>query len=97
LAASSLQLILVALVEIHATTKPGNPGLSGTGQRLIRYHPRVQRALVGQRVARKNSDELGTVVEVDGGTVKVKWDRGRTSYYRPAEPANVKLAESQES
>jgi len=48
---------------------------------------------VGQRVARKDSDELGTVVEVDSGLVKVKWDRGRTSYYRPRKPGNVKIAE----
>lgn len=49
---------------------------------------------LGQRVARKNSDELGTVVEVDRDLVKVKWDRGRTSYYRPYRPGNVKIAES---
>jgi hypothetical protein len=48
---------------------------------------------VGQRVARKNSDELGVVVEVAHGVVKVKWDRGKTSYYRPDEPGNVKFAE----
>jgi hypothetical protein len=48
---------------------------------------------VGQRVSRKNSDELGLVVQVVRGVVKVKWDRGRTSYYRPDMPANVKLAE----
>jgi hypothetical protein len=52
---------------------------------------------VGQRVARKNSDELGTVTEVDReGTIKVKWDRGRTSYYHPHTPANVKQAKSEE-
>jgi hypothetical protein len=48
---------------------------------------------VGQRVARKDSDELGAVVEADRGVVKVKWDRGKTSYYRPGEPGNVKRAE----
>jgi hypothetical protein len=48
---------------------------------------------VGQLVARKGSDELGVVVDVDNhGVVKVKWDRGRT--YHPHMPANVKLAES---
>jgi hypothetical protein len=46
-----------------------------------------------QRVVRKDSDELGTVVEVDRGVVKVKWDWGKTSYYLPGEPGNVKLAE----
>ena len=48
---------------------------------------------IGQRVSRKNSDELGFVVEVDRGVVKVKWNGGRTSYYRPGFPANVKVEE----
>jgi hypothetical protein len=51
---------------------------------------------VGQRVVRKNSEELGIIVQVDRGTVKVKWDRGRTSYYFLASPGNVKLAEAYE-
>jgi hypothetical protein len=51
---------------------------------------------VGQRVARKVSDELGVIVEVDRGVVKVKWDRGKTSYFRPEALGNVKLADSQE-
>jgi hypothetical protein len=46
----------------------------------------------GQRVSRKNSAELGVVANVERGVVKVKWDRGRTSYYRPGVPANVMLA-----
>ena len=51
---------------------------------------------VGQRVTRKTSDELGTVTEVDQyGAIKVKWDCGRTSYYHPNMPANVKMAESE--
>jgi hypothetical protein len=60
--------------------------------------PGLQRAdwQVGQRVARKNRDELGVVVEVDRGVVKVKWDRGATSYYRPDALCNVKVAESEE-
>jgi len=45
----------------------------------------------GQRVVREDSDEQGTIVEVDG-EIKVKWDRGRTSYYRRGVPANVRLA-----
>jgi hypothetical protein len=57
----------------------------------------VKHLEVGQLVSRKNSDELGLVVDVDNhGVVKVKWDRGRTSYFRPGLPANVKLAESPE-
>lgn len=46
----------------------------------------------GQRVSRRNSDELGVVTHVERGVVKVKWDRGRTSYYRPGAPANVMFA-----
>jgi hypothetical protein len=45
---------------------------------------------VGQRVVRKNTQELGTVVE-HNGSIKVKWDAGRTSYFRHSETANVKL------
>jgi hypothetical protein len=44
----------------------------------------------GQRVGRQGSDEQGTVVEADG-SVKVKWDGGRTSYFRRDRAANVKL------
>jgi hypothetical protein len=52
---------------------------------------------VGQRVARKDRDELGTVTEVArDGTIKVKWDSGRTGYYQPDTAANVKLAKSEE-
>ena len=45
---------------------------------------------IGQRVSRKNTRELGTVVE-NNGSMKVKWDAGRTSYFRHSEAANVKL------
>jgi hypothetical protein len=57
--------------------------------------PKVDRSnwKVGQRVARKDGNELGTVVEVCLGVVKVRWDRGSTSYYLPGEIGNVKLAE----
>jgi len=48
---------------------------------------------VGQRVARKNTQELGTVVE-HNGSIKVRWDGGRTSYFRHSETANVKLKEA---
>jgi hypothetical protein len=44
---------------------------------------------VGERVVRKSSVERGTVVEVDG-KVKVKWDKGSTSYYRRGEQGNVR-------
>jgi hypothetical protein len=42
----------------------------------------------GQRVSRIDTEELGTVVEADG-EIKVKWDGGRTSYFRRDKPANV--------
>jgi hypothetical protein len=51
---------------------------------------------IGQRVARRDSDELGTIVHADG-EIKVKWDRGRTSYYRRGVPANVQLTDDQEA
>ena len=46
----------------------------------------------GQRVRRKNADESGTVIEADG-EIKVKWDGGRTSYFRRDQQANVRLEE----
>jgi hypothetical protein len=46
-----------------------------------------------QRVSRKDGCDLGVVVSVDRRVVKVKWEQGRTSYYRPDVRANVKLAE----
>src|SRR3978361_776598 len=48
--------------------------------------------LVGQRVVRKNTDELGPIVHADG-EIKVKWDGGRTRYDRRGVPANVQLKE----
>ena len=45
--------------------------------------------LTGQRVERKDTDELGTVVKINGN-IKVKWDSGRTSYFRHGEPGNVR-------
>jgi hypothetical protein len=44
---------------------------------------------VGTRVKRKNTDQRGTVVEQDGGSTKVKWDGGKTSYYRHGELGDV--------
>jgi hypothetical protein len=46
--------------------------------------------LVGQRVSRTDTDELGTVVKING-SIKVKWDGGRTSYFRHGTKANIQL------
>ena len=43
---------------------------------------------VGQRVSRKTTDERGTVVDVNN-KIKVKWDDGRTSYFRRDREADV--------
>jgi len=43
---------------------------------------------VGQRVTRKDSPLQGTVVEADGN-VKVRWDNGRTSYFKRGMRGNV--------
>jgi hypothetical protein len=45
---------------------------------------------VGQRVSRKNTAEFGTVVKING-SIKVKWDGGRTSYFRHGDPGNIQL------
>ena len=45
---------------------------------------------VEQRVARRGTDELGTIVEVNSH-IKVKWDHGRTSYFRHGQQADVQL------
>jgi hypothetical protein len=45
---------------------------------------------VGQRVSRNNTDELGTVVKING-SIKVKWDGGSTSYFRHGIPGNIQL------
>ena len=47
---------------------------------------------VGQRVARDDSGEMGTIVEADS-EFKVKWDSGRTSYHRRKRPAKIQLIE----
>ncbi len=47
----------------------------------------------GRRVSRVDKlehEEGGTIVAANGD-IKVKWDNGRTSYYRRNVPANVKL------
>lgn len=45
---------------------------------------------VGQRVSRIDTEELGTVVKING-SIKVKWDGGRTSYFRHDTQANIQL------
>jgi hypothetical protein len=50
---------------------------------------------VGQRVSRKNSADTGTVVHQDG-EIKVRWDSGKTSYYRHGQAANVELTAAEE-
>ena len=45
---------------------------------------------VGQRVSRKDSEELGTVTKTNG-SLKVRWDGGRTSYFRHGTQANIQL------
>jgi hypothetical protein len=45
---------------------------------------------VGNRVSRKDSLILGTIVAA-AGQIKIKWDGGRTSHFRRDKPANVKL------
>jgi hypothetical protein len=50
------------------------------------------RWLVGNRVSRKDGSEFGTIEEADDkAKIKIKWDDGRTSYFRRDESANVKL------
>ena len=50
---------------------------------------------VGARVFRDHTDVSGTIVEMTGH-VKVKWDSGRTSYYRPGTLSAVRLKPPQE-
>ena len=45
---------------------------------------------VGQRVRRKDSEGLGTVISANGD-IKVKWDDGATSYFKRGKPGNVQL------
>jgi|SRR5947207_2710965 len=48
---------------------------------------------VGQRVAHEGRPSLGTVIELGLRGVKVKWESGRTSYYRADREGNVPLKE----
>ena len=68
------------------------PGPSISRMKIERKPVEFDRAnwRAGQRVSRADSEELGIVIEARR-TIKVKWDDGRTSYYHPDAPANVKL------
>ena len=58
-------------------------------QRLAQNSERWQ---VGNRVSRKDSAALGTIVDA-GGQIKIRWDGGRISHFRRDRPANVKLVD----
>ncbi len=45
---------------------------------------------VGVRITRNCGKDAGTIVAANG-EVKVKWDSGRTSYYRRKNLANIEL------
>jgi hypothetical protein len=47
---------------------------------------------MGERVSRTDTEELGTVVGANG-KIKVKWDGGKTSYFRRDQRANVRRQE----
>jgi hypothetical protein len=49
---------------------------------------------VGQRVSRIDTDEHGLILEAND-KIKVKWDRGRTSYFRRDKPVNVRLKDKE--
>lgn len=48
----------------------------------------------GQRVTRLDSDEKGTIAEASTSEVKIRWDGGGTSYFRPGARSNMKLVEA---
>lgn len=55
--------------------------------------------LSGQRVYREDKDgrqKTGTIVEATGVTIKVKWDTGRTSYYGPLVPGDIRIVATSE-
>lgn len=47
----------------------------------------------GQRVCRNETDDLGTIVQANR-YIKVKWDSGRTSYFRCDRPAQLHSADN---
>jgi hypothetical protein len=77
--------------------EPDRLGLPSSGRDLWRFRIDMSDMTldrttwqIGQRVARKDTDELGTVTEKDPH-IKVKWDGGRTSYFRYRQEANVQI------
>lgn len=64
--------------------RPPDGGISADAARRHNLHE----FHVGDRVSRKDGSERGTVIEADGQT-KVKWDGGRTSYFRHNSRADV--------
>jgi hypothetical protein len=58
---------------------------------MTKAKPRSEGWQVGQRVCRESDEqELGTIIQADG-EIKVKWDRGGTSYFTREQSSNVKL------
>lgn len=49
----------------------------------------------GDRVARTDTHEFGTVIEATG-LIKVKWDSGRTSYYPNQSIMKIQSSEIQD-
>lgn len=45
---------------------------------------------VGRRVTRPDGNDVGTILEVTD-QIKVGWDSGKTSYFRPGAAGNVLL------
>jgi hypothetical protein len=44
---------------------------------------------VGVRVSRGDGSASGTIIEADG-ELKIRWDSGRTSYYRRKVPTDIR-------
>lgn len=71
------------------------PTEGGERHALFRTHasvwdvPASATLQLGQRVIRKDTTERGIVVATTNQTIKVKWDRGRTSYFRRGAEGNV--------
>ncbi|RWL42093.1 MAG: hypothetical protein EOR60_27110 [Mesorhizobium sp.] len=64
--------------------------------RVHMHAPASTTLQLGQRVIRKDSPEGGTVMETTSTQIKIKWDRGRTSYYRRGAEGNVLAAPAME-
>ena len=65
---------------------PGLHSPSGAGSDRAKWR-------AGQRVSHKGSKAHGTVAEVAQHAVKIRWDSGATSYYRPDNLSDVVLKE----